>query len=437
MSELEGLQKNFKESMAKLKAIRALDSLTDENRKERDACLSEIEKLTSDIDVEHRMANLVANTDVADKNTSIIVADQPIYRSAFPLGEQMLDIVAVASRSGDMGKASSRLEQVGNRHNEQIRAAGTGGHVESVDSDGGFLLQGETSIELMSKGFNNSEVLKRCAKRTTSKQSVEVIGIDESSRVTGSRGGGVRVYTTQELAQMQQSKTKFNSIKIEPKKLTGLYFASDELLGDAPMLQGEMSELFTEEFAFKTQDQVIRGSGAGEALGILNADCLVTVAKASGQVARTIEVDNVLNMRSRIAGNVSKLVWLVNRDCYPQLPTLSVPIGTGGALVPLYNPQWTAVDGGERLAGIPLVEIEQCSTLGTKGDIFLCDFSQYICTDRGTINSANSIHLKFDYNQTTFRFLYWFDGQPRWTSALTPYKGSNTTSPMVTLATRA
>ena len=50
---------------------------------------------------------------------------------------------------------------------------------------------------------------------------------------------------------MTQSKTKFNKITVEPFKLTGLYYASDEILADAGMLQQEMSGLFQEEFSFK------------------------------------------------------------------------------------------------------------------------------------------------------------------------------------------
>jgi len=443
MNELERLQKLFRDIMAKLKVIRAIkpEDLTDENRTERNFLLTEIETVTRDIDDEKKAIELenrdqFSNNDDDLGGASVTVKDQPIYRSAFPLGQQMQDIVAVTARRGDVAAAESRLEQVANRMNTQLRAVGDG-MVEKVDSLGGFLLQGESSIDLMTRGFNNSEVLKRCDKRTTSKQSVEIVGIDETSRVTGSRGGGVRVYTDEELDQMTSSKTKFARIKIEPKRLTGLYHASEELLSDAPMLEGEMASLFGKEFAFKAQDLVIRGTGSGQAQGILTANCLITVPKDSGQGAKTIISQNILDMRARIAGMKKDLVWLTNRDCYPQLPLLSVPIGTGGALVPLYDPKWNKGDGGgEAIGGIPMVEIEQCSTLGTKGDIFLVDFSQYICADKGTISSANSIHLKFDYNQTTFRFIYQFDGQPRWKSALTPYKGSATTSPMVTLAAR-
>jgi HK97 family phage major capsid protein len=89
------------------------------------------------------------------------------------------------------------------------------------------------------------------------------------------------------------------------------------------------------------------------------------------------------------------------------------------------------------IKGAPVVEIEQCETLGTVGDIILADWSQYVTADQGDINEAMSIHVNFIYDQDTFRFIYYFDGQPRWSSALTPFKGSNSVSPFVVLATRS
>ena len=43
----------------------------------------------------------------------------------------------------------------------------------------------------------------------------------------------------------------------------------------------------------------------------------------------------------------------------------------------------------------------------------------------------------FDSDQMAYRVTYRLDAQPWWVAALTPYKGSNTQSPVVTLATRS
>jgi HK97 family phage major capsid protein len=379
---------------------------------------------------------------------AITVADQPIYRGspASMLGQQLLDIRMMSRpdmfSGNEVKEARSRLEQTENRNQSKLaekakkegRAAATGGFTVGVPSDGGMFLQGETATELMTNGFNNSEILPKTASRTlgAGSQFVEINGIDETSRVNGSRGGGVRVYTNKELGEFTASKTKFNKIRIEPSKLTGLYNASGEMIRNVTFLGQEMRQLFGEEFAFKCQDLAIRGSGAGEALGILSAGCIVSVSKETGQAAKTINTTNLSKMWARFRGK--NPVWFINQDVNPQLDELTIPAGTA-ALEPRFVTY--GADGLMRIKGAPVVAIEQCETLGTVGDIILADWSQYISANKGDINEAMSIHVNFLYDQETYRFIYYFDGQPRWTSALTPYKGSNTVSPFIVLATRA
>jgi HK97 family phage major capsid protein len=86
--------------------------------------------------------------------------------------------------------------------------------------------------------------------------------------------------------------------------------------------------------------------------------------------------------------------------------------------------------------GRPVIPVEYCSTLGTVGDIVLADLSQYIVIDKGGVQTAESIHVRFAYDERTFRATYRIDGQPWHRSAITPANGSNTQSPFVALATR-
>ena len=390
--------------------------------------------------------------DLDDNGQVITAPDQPIYRgsNASALGQQLLDVRTMTrpdGRTSEVSAARSRLEQTQKRNQtiledqarKENRAAGTGGFNVGIPSDGGYFLQGETSVELMTTGFNNSEVLSRCDSRTMNAgtQFLEIIGVDETSRVDGSRGGGVAVYTTAELDAMTQSKTKFKKIRIEPKKLTGLYYASTEVMDNVTFLGQEMRQLFGEEFAFKCQNLVIRGTGAGEPLGILNAGCLVGVTKETGQAADTILTDNILKMESRLWNEGPKVVYLVNRETKPQLAVLSIAIGTSGVAVPLYKNDFYQGKRISTLNGLPCVTIEQASALGDKGDVMLADLSQYITANKGDINEAMSIHVNFVYDQSTFRFTYFFDGQPRWASAVTPYKGAATVGPFIAINDRA
>ena len=89
------------------------------------------------------------------------------------------------------------------------------------------------------------------------------------------------------------------------------------------------------------------------------------------------------------------------------------------------------------ILGRPLIESEYAQTLGTVGDIMLLDFGQYQMIEKGGVEAASSIHVRFVYDETCFRFVYRVDGQCKWNAALTPKNGSNDVSPFISLATRA
>jgi HK97 family phage major capsid protein len=88
------------------------------------------------------------------------------------------------------------------------------------------------------------------------------------------------------------------------------------------------------------------------------------------------------------------------------------------------------------LFGRPVIPVEYCQTLGTKGDVVLADLSQYVMIEKGGVQAAQSIHVRFLNDEQTFRWVVRNDGQPTWNAALTPYKGSNTLSPFVCVAAR-
>jgi HK97 family phage major capsid protein len=90
------------------------------------------------------------------------------------------------------------------------------------------------------------------------------------------------------------------------------------------------------------------------------------------------------------------------------------------------------------LLGRPIIPIEQAATLGTVGDIIFADLSGgYLLAEKGGIASDMSVHVRFVYDESTFRFVMRVDGQPVRAAALTPYKGSETQSHFIVLATRA
>lgn len=315
---------------------------------------------------------------------------------------------------------------------------------ESVSSEGGFLVQTDFATDLLARMYDNNQILNGgagyagCQKIRVSERSngVKIPGVNETSRADGSRWGGVQAYWKAEAAQKTASKPDFREIDLSLKKLIGLCYATDELLQDAMALESVITQAFGEEFAFKVQDSLVNGLGTGMPLGILESNCLVSVAKESSQTATTINAANIAKMYSRMwARGLNRAVWHINQDCWPQMLLLNT-IADGSGQPLFLAPGAMPNQPNATLLGRPIVPIEQCQTLGALGDIYFCDWSQFLFCDKGNMQQASSIHVKFDYDETCFRFVYRCDGQPAWNSALTPFKGSNTQSPFVALALR-
>ncbi|MDD5510899.1 MAG: phage major capsid protein [Dehalococcoidales bacterium] len=311
------------------------------------------------------------------------------------------------------------------------------GNSEGVPADGGFLVQTDFATQLLEKTFNNSDIVNRVFRIPISANAnaIKIPAVSDASRADGSRWGGIRAYWMNEGGSKTESNPSFAQVSLELKKLIGYCTCTDELLQDASALESWISKAFAAEFDFKIADAIINGDGAGKPLGILNSPCLVTVTAETGQGASTIVFENIVKMwASRFGPNTSNYVWLINQNIEPQLYTMGLAVGAGGG--PVYLPPGgLSVAPYGTLMGRPVIPCEQCASLGTAGDIILADLSQYVMIDKGSMQSASSIHVNFQTDQTAFRFVYRCDGQPMWSNYLTPYKGSTSyQSPFIVLS---
>ena len=437
MKTIGQYREDIKNLMKKAADIDA--KITNENRDPQEAELS----LKNEImDTVEDLQKIVANMERQDRITRQLEgpANQPKTkpgpqpaaaatgnRERFgSLGQQM---VAVVQASHKGGTVDPRLFNVA-----------ADGLNYTVPSEGGFLVQQDFTNELLQDVIKTGVLAPKCRQQPISgaANSIKINGVDETSRVS-SRFGGILGYWKDEAADATKSKPKFRKIELNLHKLMGLCYATDELLADAAALEGFIRSAFPSEFAFLTDDAIIRGTGAGQPLGILNAGCLVSQAKETGQKADTIVAENVIKMSSRIfASSFMNAAWYVNQMCLPQLYTMSIAVGTGGQLVFVPPGGLSGAPYGS-LLGRPVIPIEQASALGDVGDIILADLNGYILAQKGGVQADVSIHVEFVSDQQVFRFIMRIDGQPVRASALTPYKGGATAtqSHFVALAERA
>jgi HK97 family phage major capsid protein len=185
---------------------------------------------------------------------------------------------------------------------------------------------------------------------------------------------------------------------------------------------------FTEDVAF------ITGSGVGEPLGVQNSLALLTVTKETNQVAATVVTENILKAYARmLPQSIAGSVWLANPTTFPQLMTLSIAVGTGGAPVSLVD---IHASPNLTMLGRPLILTEKVPALGSAGDIGLYDFGFYLIGDRQAVSLESSEHSRFMNDETEVKLILRVDGRPWIQSALTP-KNGDSLSPFVVLGARA
>jgi len=394
--------------------------------------LDQVQVIRNELDVREREERMMAllgqpaetltKPAPENKGHSITIKDKERFGS---LGTQL----AAVMRAGHPGGAvDPRL----------YNATGLG---ETTASDGGFLVQTDFSSTMLQDVFETGILASRCKRMQISgnSNSIKINGVDETSRAS-SRYGGIVGYWKDEAGLKTASKPAFRQIELNLKKLIGLCYATDELLDDATALESVIRSGFVSEFGFLLDDAIINGNGSGMPLGLLNAGCVVSVEKATGQAKETVIFENIIAMYSRLfAASRPSAVWLINQNVEPQLFSMTLSAGTSG--VPVYMPAG-GISGQPygTLFGLPVLPIEQAATLGTQGDVILADLTNgYILAEKGGIKSDMSIHVQFIYDESVFRFVLRIDGQPVRATALTPYKGGSgsTQSHFITLDTRA
>ena len=255
---------------------------------------------------------------------------------------------------------------------------------EGIGADGGFLVPEEFRAELLMLALEAAVIRPRARVIPMASASVRIPSIRDASHATSVFGGVQAAWVAEAGSLSTVRQPTFAQILLTARKLTGYTVASNELLQDAAIgLEALIMSLFSDALAYFEDDAFIAGTGAGQPLGILNADALVSVAAEAGQAANTIVLENLFSMFSRmLPQSLSRAVWIGHPNIFPQLAQLALNVGTGGSAVWLTN-----VAGGPpaTIFGRPLILTEKAETLGTAGDLYFVDLGFYLIGDRQSL----------------------------------------------------
>jgi HK97 family phage major capsid protein len=310
-------------------------------------------------------------------------------------------------------------------------AAGTDEQSTVTGAYGGFLVPTAFTPEVLQIEPEPDPLAGKTRRIPMTAPRIEIparVDKDHSTSVSG----GFTVARRGETKQATASRGEYEKIGLSANMLIGLTYATEELLMDSPIsFAALIGAGFQSEFNSTILNERINGAAAMEYTGVLTSGAKISVTAETGQAATTLVYENVIKMMARCY-KYDNAVWIANQNVLPQLALMNVKVGTGGGPVWMMN----AVAGApQTICGRPVIFTDCCKTLGTSGDIILCNWNEYLEAIYTPLQTDESIHVRFDYVERAFRFFIRCGGSPWWKSALTPKNGS-TLSPIVVLASR-
>lgn len=313
--------------------------------------------------------------------------------------------------------------------------AGRSGESKSLSgatgAGGGFLIDVENYGQLMAVAAPLTIVRQRATIIRMRRRQIVVKLLDQTGTTVGvpSFFGGIQIYWKEEAAQKDISDPKFRQTTLTAHKMIGYTEASDELLEDAEtsladFLAGPLG--FPGAIAWMEDYSFLRGTGAGQPQGVVDAPATVAVTRTT---ASTIKYDDLVNMEAAFMGQNG--VWVATHRAKATLMLMTGPSGN-----PVFL--WGNAEKGipDTLLGRPIEFVDKLPQVGARGDIGLFDFTYYLVGDRQATTFEATNTYKFRNDETAFRAVHRVDGQP-WLSkpiTLTGIDGSTQVSPFVVIA---
>jgi HK97 family phage major capsid protein len=408
-------------------AASADGNLTDEQRSQFDALNAQVTGLDGDITRVKATMEAARGVDLPDGSVIHGVVDNT--RDAPNHGFRSFGEFAVAcvGASGHGAQADPRLQ-----YEAASTAPGSYGNVGN-GADGGYLVPPEFSTSIVETAYNENQSFVPMTDSTPVSGNNMTFPVDES---TPWGSTGIKAYWTDEGGAATESKAQFAPAQLRLKKLTALMPLTEEMLADGSALGAYVQRKAPEAVAWKTNEALWGGNGVARPKGFYaSTGLLVSVAKETSQAADTIVAQNISKMRARMSSRSwRRAIWMINNDALPQLDSLMYATAATNGVI--YKPEGGRFGYGT-LLGRDVMVTDFNETVGDKGDIVLADWGMYrTITKAGGVETTTSMHFWFDRGITAFRLAFRIDGQPSITAPVTPNKGSNTLSPIVTLDAR-
>jgi len=238
---------------------------------------------------------------------------------------------------------------------------------------------------------------------------------------------GVAAVWEAEAAELDESEPRWRMIKLMVNKIAAYSLASNEIRNDSAVsIEAILTTMFGRAIGSKENYAFFRGDGVAKPLGIMESGALITPTRAGALAVALADLSQM--MSDFLPSSWSTGCWFANPEVADQLIQL--------VTTPLTWMENLRKGMPLSLLGMPLYFTGALATLGTTGDIMLCDPSYYLIGDRSGIEIGYSEHYRFINDQGTWRATKRVDGQPWVDNSITLENASTTVSPFVVLSTK-
>lgn len=228
---------------------------------------------------------------------------------------------------------------------------------------------------------------------------------------------GVTAAIRTETGDYAETEPKFTWLQWRVHEVGGIVPVSKNLAADSPLaISTLLTQLFGIAIAHKLEHYILRGTGVGQPLGVLNAPCAINV---DPDVNGYFGYADALEMVSRFMPITEKVRWAMHQTLIPDLGTWE--LGTAGAAAP------KIADLG---FGQP-VKSQHLPAADSSGCIVLGDWGSYLLFERSGLTVAYSEHAYFASGRVAWRFDQRCDGMPWLKDKVTLADASTTVSPFV------
>lgn len=320
-----------------------------------------------------------------------------------------------AVRRGDM----KRIETVYHTGRDTTKTLN-----EDEGTAGGILVPEEYRTDLLRVADIASPILALVQRIPVNSDAGEWPALDEFTAPTAGVGdtataAGVKATIRAEGADYDATEPEFTWLNWRVHEIGGLVSVTKELNTDSPAaIELLLRQLFGIAIAHKLEHYVLRGTGVGQPLGVLNAPCAVGV---SPDVAGYFGYADALEMVSRFMPVTDRVRWAMHQTLIPDLGTWE--IGTHGVSAPSI----TDLGYGQPVKSqhLPPADSAGCMVLG--------DWGTYLLFERSGLTVAYSEHFYFGSGKVAWRFDQRCDGMPWMKNYITlaDSGGATTVSPFV------